>query len=80
MTKTQWHALAFCRVYFQRNDQLPTNKAMASHFGWASVNAANEVMKALEKHRHIEKNDNGKWRFATGQRTEIGGYFFRGAA
>jgi predicted transcriptional regulator of viral defense system len=44
---------------------------VAEHFSWASPNAAQDVFKALEKQGHIERNDNGKYRFKTTTRPEI---------
>lgn len=71
LTKNQASALQFCRDYFARNDQLPPAKRMAEHFSWASPNAAHDVFKALEKQGHIERNDNGKYRFKTATRPDI---------
>lgn len=71
LTKTQAAALQFCRDYFARNDQLPPAKRMADHFSWASPNAAHDVFKALEKQGHIERNENGKYRFKTATRPNI---------
>jgi SOS-response transcriptional repressor LexA len=56
--------LAFMREFFATNDQLPPADAIASHFGWASANAAQAHINALLKHRLVERNACGKLRFA----------------
>lgn len=56
--------LAFMREFFAENDQLPPADAIASHFGWASANAAQAHINALLKHCLVERNACGKLRFA----------------
>ena len=56
--------LGFMREFFAENDQLPPADAIASHFGWASANAAQAHINALLKHRLVERNACGKLRFA----------------
>ncbi|MDR3015210.1 MAG: hypothetical protein LBV56_07195 [Delftia acidovorans] len=56
--------LAFMREFFAANDQLPPADAIATHFGWASANAAQAHINALLKHRLVERNACGKLRFA----------------
>jgi SOS-response transcriptional repressor LexA len=53
--------------YFNRNDQLPSCRAISNHFGWSSDNAAFCFMSTLQKRGFIEKNDAGKWRFSRGK-------------
>lgn len=64
--------LAFMREFFAENDQLPPTDAIASHFGWASANAAQEHINSLRGHRLVETNACGKLRFvrATPNATE----------
>ncbi|WP_310636041.1 LexA family protein [Delftia acidovorans] len=55
--------LAFMREFFAQNEQLPPADAIASHFGWASANAAQEHINALRGHGLVETNACGKLRF-----------------
>ena len=64
LTATQSQVWHFLIEYFDRNDQLPPYKAIAERFGWASHNAAVEMMQALESKGYIERNESGKYRFA----------------
>jgi repressor LexA len=59
LTAHQQHVLDFLRVFLRMNDQLPTCKAIADAFGWASPNAAADVMQALERKGQIERNELG---------------------
>jgi Mn-dependent DtxR family transcriptional regulator len=59
----QRRLLAFCDLFLTQEDQMPTGKAIADHFGWASQNAAYEAMASLERRGLIERNSLGKWRF-----------------
>lgn len=63
---TQADVLAFMRAYFADNDQLPPTNSVAEYFGWQD-NGAHWHIKQLEKFDHIEKNANGKYRFARGK-------------
>lgn len=56
--------LAFMREFFAENDQLPPADAIASHFGWASANAAQAHINTLLRHGQVERNACGKLRFA----------------
>jgi SOS-response transcriptional repressor LexA len=56
--------LGFMVEFHKKNDQLPSARAIANHFGWASTNAAYSHMERLAKAGHIEKNDAGKYRFS----------------
>ena len=60
---TQSKVLKYLREYFLRNDQLPSFKAIAERFGWASHTAAWQVLQALEVKGYIERNECGKYRF-----------------
>jgi SOS-response transcriptional repressor LexA len=64
LTKTQEIVLDFIVQFFADNDQLPPMHAIATQFGWASVNAAQEVCAQLVRKGFIERNAVGKYRFA----------------
>ncbi|RQO83507.1 MULTISPECIES: hypothetical protein [unclassified Acidovorax] len=61
--------LAYCREFFAENDQLPPIHRINDHFGWKSLNAAQNHMDSLVRHRLLERNAVGKLRFARGGRT-----------
>lgn len=63
LTSSQQNVFAYMVEYFERNDQLPTAKALAKRFGWASENSASSYWRSLEAGRLIERNEAGKWRF-----------------
>jgi SOS-response transcriptional repressor LexA len=63
LSRQQRRLLAFCDLFLTQNDQMPTGQAIASHFGWASVNAAYEALTALERRGLLERNTLGKMRF-----------------
>lgn len=64
LTPNQATVFEFMRDYFERNDQLPSAKAMRYHFGWKSENAAVSYWEVLERKGWIEKNETGcKYRF-----------------
>lgn len=64
LTTKQAELLAFLRTFEAENDSFPTDRVIAEHFGWASINAAFEHMRALAKKGEIERNAQGGWRFA----------------
>ncbi len=68
MTHNQKRLLNFCWSFYRQNDQLPTAKNIADHFGWASPNAAVEQLFSLYAHGMIERNLNGKWKFTEAAR------------
>jgi SOS-response transcriptional repressor LexA len=59
LTIRQAEALDFIRAFYDRNDQLPPVDTIAEHFGFASRNAAHEMLLALERKGHIERNEVG---------------------
>lgn len=61
--------LAYCREFFAENDQLPPIHRINDHFGWKSLNAAQNHMDSLVRHRLLERNAVGKLRFARGGHT-----------
>jgi SOS-response transcriptional repressor LexA len=64
LTPNQMAVFSFMWEYFERNDQLPSAKAMRWHFGWESENTAVGYWKVLERKGWIEKNETGcKYRF-----------------
>lgn len=66
LTVRQTQVLAFMRKFFEMNDQLPTNKAIADAFGFASANAADEHQRALEARGALVRNELGNRMFARG--------------
>jgi SOS-response transcriptional repressor LexA len=71
LTIRQAESLDFIRAFYDRNDQLPPVDTIAEHFGFASRNAAHEMLLALERKGHIERNEVGKWRFKRACATEL---------
>lgn len=69
LTARQQQVLAYCREFFAENDQLPPIHRINDHFGWKSLNAAQNHMDSLVRHRLLERNAVGKLRFARGGRT-----------
>ena len=64
LTDKQLAVLCFAQEFFKENDMLPTAKAVADHFGAASLNAPWVHMRTLEQKGYLEKNAVGKYRFA----------------
>jgi SOS-response transcriptional repressor LexA len=62
-TRAQLLVLRFMFSFYRINDQLPTMDGIASHFGWASANAANLHAKALEARGLLERNTLKKYKF-----------------
>lgn len=54
-------------AYHAANDQLPSARVIADHFGWSSTNAAFTHLRNLARDGFIEKNDAGKYRFNRSQ-------------
>lgn len=59
LTHIQSQVLAYMATFLQLNDQLPPMSAVAKAFGWASINAANEHARALEKKGYLARNELG---------------------
>ena len=53
-TDRQMQVLAFIRAFRDENDMPPTRAEIARHFGWASANAAEEVLQRLQDHGLIQ--------------------------
>ena len=64
MTERERHVLDFARAFLRDNDQMPTNAAIASAFGFASPNAANEIMLSLERKGYLARNELSRLMFA----------------
>ena len=58
LTHLQAQVLAYLVKFLELNDQLPTAK-IAEAFGWASGNAADTHLKALEKKGYLARNELG---------------------
>lgn len=64
MTERERHVLDYARAFLRDNDQMPTNAAIAAAFGFASPNAANEIMLNLERKGYLARNELGWLMFA----------------
>lgn len=62
-TPTQLLVLAYLRDFLAKEDQLPPVATVAKHFGWASPNGARFHLDALVRHRVLEMNACGHYRF-----------------
>jgi SOS-response transcriptional repressor LexA len=71
ITDRQRAVLAFCAEFFDSNDQLPGYRLIAEHFGWASHNAAVEMMFALRRKGYVERNLMDRWKFTEKARALI---------
>lgn len=63
LTTSQRQVLAYLRTFFQLNHCLPPNATISGAFGWASPNAASEVMLRLARAGMLELNEIGRYRF-----------------
>ena len=59
LTVRQQQVMDYLSMFLSMNDQLPTRPVIASAFGWASPNAADDVLKALERKGHLCRNELG---------------------
>lgn len=57
VTERERHVMDYIRKFLVMNDQLPTNKAISSAFGWASPNAASEILCSLESKGQLARNE-----------------------
>ncbi len=62
ITDNQLDVLFFLIDFLRDNHQLPPMAEISRNFGWSSANAANEVLKALQRRGFIEKNVVGKYK------------------
>ena len=70
-SKRQGEVLRYCAEFYTKNDQLPPRAMICRHFGWASWNAAEEMLQALESKGYLERNEVGKFRFTALARAYI---------
>lgn len=63
LTTKQAELLAFMREFEAANDNMPSDRTIAAHFGWKSPNSAFEHLRALARKGCIERNAQGGWRF-----------------
>ena len=63
LTEKQQYVFNFMKAFFIQNDQLPPMSVIRDHFGWASENAAQEMVRCIERAGLIERNAVNKWRF-----------------
>ena len=64
LTPTQSRVLDYIATHIVERQRPPTRKDIAAHFEWASANAAEEVMQALERKGHIvmeSANTGSQW-------------------
>lgn len=64
LTEQQQKVLDYMRVFFALNDHLPSCRSIAGAFGYASPNAADELVRKIAAAGWLEKNEVGRWRFA----------------
>lgn len=57
LTERELHVMDYVRKFLSMNDQLPTAKTIAHAFGWASANAAGEVLLSLESKGQLARNE-----------------------
>jgi SOS-response transcriptional repressor LexA len=62
-TRRNMEIFAYCREFLKENDEFPPMWAVAKHFGFNSLNAAQCHIEALARHGLIERNSIGNWRF-----------------
>lgn len=55
LTAKQAAVLDFMREYEAANDNMPTQKVIADHFGFASQNAVVEVVQTLVRKNYLER-------------------------
>lgn len=53
LTPTQSRVLDYIATHIVERQRPPTRKDICRHFGWSAVNAAEEVVQALERKGHI---------------------------
>lgn len=53
LTQTQARVLDYMAAHIVERQRPPTRKDIATHFGWSSANAAEELLQALERKGHI---------------------------
>ena len=53
LTFTQSRVLDYMAAHIVERQRPPTRKDIATHFGWSSANAAEELLQALERKGHI---------------------------
>lgn len=70
LSPVQAATLDYAWEFYQQNDQLPPLHVICENFGWASRQAAVDVMKALEKKGYVERNAVKKYRFTDQFRAE----------
>jgi len=59
LTATQSRVLDYIATHIVQRQRPPTRKEISRHFEWASANAAEEVMQALERKGHIALDQAG---------------------
>lgn len=71
ITSRESAGLIFCGQFYAANDQLPTVQAVCDNFGWASPNAARDMLLSLCRKGYLERNLLGKLKFTAKGRAFI---------
>lgn len=53
LTAPQKKVMAILHAYWQKRWPMPTRREISNAMGWESVNAAQDVLRALEKKGHV---------------------------
>lgn len=72
LTTPQLKIIQFMHEFYLAQDQLPTMKSIADHFGWKSPNNADEHCRAISEKGYLEKNVLGKHKFTAKARLAFG--------
>ena len=72
LTMKQLQIIKFMHEFYLVQDQLPTMQFIAGHFGWKSVNAADEQCRVILRKGYLEKNVLGKHKFTAKARLAFG--------
>lgn len=59
--------LAYCREFFEQNDQIPPQGCISKRFG-VTETVAQKYIHGLGDAGHLERNEVGKWRFKRPER------------
>lgn len=71
LPKQQRCVLEFMFMFYLANDQLPPFATIAQAFGYASNNAAADLVQKLGKKGMLEKNEIDRWKFSAVARAAL---------
>ena len=63
LTARQAQVYNFLVDFFDKNDQLPSTRAMKDHFGWGSQTSAMQMIQIFHRKNWLERNDLNHYRF-----------------